>query len=386
MAATPATSTAPRRGMLRDAMKNGTAALVAAVLLLLVMALSPAPYALRLPGETYNAIGDVTLEEGADPVPVINISGAESYEPTSGQLDVMTVSIAGSPRTMPGWVEAFAAYVIDERDVLPIEVYYPEGQSSEDRAQQNESMMQSSQGEAVAAALNHQGHDVTVDVVVADVSAEGPSGGQLEPGDLITSVNGTEIVEFDDVSTALEGNEGTPVPVTVERSEERIDLEITPEISVPEGEPEARPLLGIIVTGAYDFPVDVDIELGDVGGPSAGLIFSLAILDKLTPGDLTGGQHIAGTGTITADGEVGAIGGIRQKLHAADVTGAEAFLAPVDNCAEVLDGGIPGDLPVYAVSTLDEALTAVETTASGGDTSTLPTCQSVSSGAEAALD
>lgn len=131
------------------------------------------------------------------------------------------------------------------------------------------------------------------------------------------------------------------------------------------------------VATQHDFPIDVSIELGNVGGPSAGLIFALAVSDKLADGDLTRGLHVAGTGTMSPDGTVGSIGGITQKLYAAVDVGADLFLAPADNCQDVLDGGIPGDIPVYAVSTLDEAEQVIQTVGDGGDTAALRTCESV---------
>jgi PDZ domain-containing protein len=139
-----------------------------------------------------------------------------------------------------------------------------------------------------------------------------------------------------------------------------------------EGE-EPAPIVGIIVGGEYDFPVDVSIQLENVGGPSAGMMFALGIIDKLTPGELNGGELVAGTGTIAGDGTVGPIGGIRQKMYGAKDAGATWFLSPTANCDEV-SGHIPGGLSVFSVDTLDDALAALEVIADGGDTSSLPTC------------
>ena len=132
-------------------------------------------------------------------------------------------------------------------------------------------------------------------------------------------------------------------------------------------------LIGIQPGATYDFPFDVTVNLGTVGGPSAGMMLALGTYDKLTPGALTGGERIAGTGTITADGEVGAIGGIRQKMYGAQEADADWFLAPAANCNEVV-GHVPGGLEVFAVTTLDDALEVVETVAAGGDTSSLARC------------
>jgi PDZ domain-containing protein len=123
----------------------------------------------------------------------------------------------------------------------------------------------------------------------------------------------------------------------------------------------------------FTFPFDVEISLEKVGGPSAGLMFSLGIIDTVTPGDLTGGKHIAGTGTISPDGLVGPIGGIEQKLQGARAGGATLFLAPAANCQEVA-GRIPDGLQVVRVETLAEARDAVERAGNGQDTSGLPAC------------
>jgi PDZ domain-containing protein len=138
-------------------------------------------------------------------------------------------------------------------------------------------------------------------------------------------------------------------------------------------EVQGTPLLGVGVSVDYEFPFDVTLRLDKVGGPSAGMMFALGIIDKTTPGELNGGETVAGTGTITASGTVGAIGGIRQKLYGARDAGASVFLAPASNCDEVV-GHVPSGLDVYAVATLDDAVTALETVADGGDTASLPTC------------
>jgi PDZ domain-containing protein len=132
-------------------------------------------------------------------------------------------------------------------------------------------------------------------------------------------------------------------------------------------------LLGVLIDPNYRFPIEVDIKIENIGGPSAGMMFSLGVIDKLTPGPMTGGRKIAGTGTIDSSGEVGPIGGIQQKLVGARDAGAEWFLAPADNCREVV-GHVPAGLRVVKVSTLHEAHVAVETIGEGKDTSRLPTC------------
>jgi PDZ domain-containing protein len=147
----------------------------------------------------------------------------------------------------------------------------------------------------------------------------------------------------------------TPLDVLVEREGQEIDIQVIPRLS--EGEIQV-PMIGILVSGRYDFPLEIDIALDNVGGPSAGLIFALGIVDKLTPEDLTGGAVIAGTGTIDAQGEVGSIGGIRHKLYGASNDGAAWFLAPEGNCPDIV-GHIPQGLTVIPVANLDDAVEAL---------------------------
>ena len=158
--------------------------------------------------------------------------------------------------------------------------------------------------------------------------------------------------------------------ITVERDGATLDLSFD---SIAAGENEPGSKLGVYLTVEPDMPVTITVNLKDVGGPSAGMMFSLGIIDRLTPGDMTGGTPIAGTGTMSFDGQVGAIGGIQQKMWGAKKDGAEWFLAPRDNCSEVV-GHVPDGLRVVSVSTLAEATAAVSSIAEGsGDT--LPTCQ-----------
>ncbi len=133
-------------------------------------------------------------------------------------------------------------------------------------------------------------------------------------------------------------------------------------------------LLGIQLTNDYEFPIDVTIQLNNVGGPSAGMMFALGIIDTLTPGQLNGGENVAGTGTIDAAGTVGPIGGIRQKMYGAVDARATWFLAPESNCDEVV-GHVPSGLRVFSVGTLDDALDVLTAVREDGDLDALPTCR-----------
>jgi Lon-like protease len=156
----------------------------------------------------------------------------------------------------------------------------------------------------------------------------------------------------------------------VERGGQPVTATITPKDNG-----QGRFILGVMLKYLFTFPFTVDISLEKVGGPSAGLMFSLGIIDTVTPGDLTGGKHVAGTGTISPDGLVGPIGGIEQKMQGARAGGATMFLAPAANCQEVA-GQVPEGLQVVRVENLAEARDAVERAGSGQDTSGLPGCPS----------
>jgi PDZ domain-containing protein len=342
--------------------------LIGAVAGTVVLGTLPAPYVTEKPGPVYDTIGDIDLE--GEPTPVIQVEGEQTY-PVDGDLDMLTVVLEGSPQNPLTWIDVALAWFDPTRAVLPLEVVYPPGTTDEDEDAQSAADMADSQQEAVAAALGELGIDYTSIVTVGSVVDGFPADGVLEAGDQILTVNGDPIGGVTELSAALaEAGAGVEVELGILRDGEEETVEIAPVASAdnPEGV-----LIGIQTAANYDFPFDVTINLGTVGGPSAGMMLALGTYDKLTPGALTDGEHIAGTGTITAEGEVGPIGGIRQKMYGAQAAGADWFLAPVANCNEVV-GHIPGGLEVFAVGTLDEALDVVRTIASGGDTSSLARC------------
>lgn len=352
--------------------RAGVWVLVAGVVLLLVAAVTPAPYVIRQPGPAFDALSttEVTADDGTkQEVEVVTIDGAASYPIEQGELTVMTVNIYGSPQYQPSWFEAGVAWLSPSRDVLPMEAYYPDGVSKESRDEESAALMQHSQATAIAAALQEQGYDVPSEVVVASVNEGGPSDGLLQPGDVLLKYGETPVPDYATIGKLTLTTD--PLVVTFRRDGVEQTATITPKpTETPDGE---KPLLGIVVTEQFNFPVEVDIELGDVGGPSAGLVFALATIDKLTPGNLVGDHTVAASGTMSAEGNVGPIGGIRQKLYAADEIDADYFIAAEANCAEALSGDVPGNMPVYAVATLDEAMQVVTANAAG-DPAGLRTC------------
>lgn len=334
------------------------------------IAFIPAPFVIEEPGPVYDTLGSVSV--GGDEVPLISIPTEETY-PTDGSLDMLTVSIHGNRDELPNWVEIAAAYLDPSRAVLPIDEVYPEGVSLEQSNEQSRVDMENSQKEAIAAALTHLGYEFDSELTVVQTQEGSPADGVLLEGDIIESVNGETFEDVPGLREEIARNGAEKAAeVVVRRDGAERTLEITPALS--EGD-DPVPIFGIIVGGEYDFPFNVEIQLENVGGPSAGMMFALGIIDKLTPGELNGGENVAGTGTITATGEVGPIGGIRQKLYGAQGAGAEWFLSPEANCDEVVDH-IPSGLTVFSVQTLDDAIAVLEAIESGDDTSTLPTCTS----------
>ncbi|HEY6740819.1 MAG TPA: S16 family serine protease [Lapillicoccus sp.] len=323
------------------------------------------PYAVMRPGPISNVLGTTTHSDGSS-ADLIVINGHESF-PTTGSLDFTTVRINGGPGYPVNVWSVVGAWVDPRQDVYPVDAIYPPQQTQEQVQQENQAEMVDSQQEATAVALRAAGVPVTEKVSIASVAVDAPSGTAFQAGDVLVSIGGTEITSADAARKAIQqANPGSTLDVVVERGGSKIALK--PKTGASGG----RTVLGVVLKIDFQFPFSVSIDAGNVGGPSAGLMFSLGIYDKLTNGSLTGGRNIAGTGTINSSGAVGPIGGIRQKLVGAKEGGATYFLAPADNCEEVR-GAVPDGLQAVKVATFDEAKTAVDKIAAG-DTKGLPAC------------
>ena len=318
------------------------------------------PYVVMSPGPATNILGEVDGE------PLLAVEGATTF-PTTGRLDFTTVSVDGGPGVTVTAYDVARAWLSDTEEVLPVEQVFPPDSSEEQVEEEGAAEMADSQTVATATALRALGKDVDQTVVIAGVPEGSPSEGVLQEGDVLVSLGGEPATSPDAVRAAVQQVEpGEVLPIVVSRDGEEQTLEVQTAES-PRGT-----VIGVGLRVEYDLPVDVTLRTGNVGGPSAGLMFSLAIYDVLTPGGLTGGKDIAGTGTMEDDGTVGSIGGIRQKLLGARSAGAEYFLAPAGNCSEV-EGHVPDGLQVFRVATFDEGLDAVRAIASGTEDS-LATC------------
>ena len=329
--------------------------LVALVATIAVAVSRPVPYVQLSPGPVYNALGDNQGE------PVVSISGAKTY-PTDGSLAITTVYEAGAPGSRLTLSQAVRGWLDPAVDVVPRDLLFPpdafDGDDAGDAFQrQGAAQMAESEESAVAAALSYVGEPVTFEVIIDEVQPGAPAEGLLQPGDALIEINGTAVPDYRSVARVMSDvSPGDDVTIEVRRDDEVVTETVTTEANPDDAE---RAFLGVLLGVGFTSPVEVDLNLNNVGGPSAGLIFSLAIVDSLTPGQLAAGRDIAGTGTISQNGRVGPIGGIVQKMYGASEEGAEVFLAPRSNCAEVV-GNEPDGLDVIAVRTLDEAVKALE--------------------------
>lgn len=333
------------------------------VILLFVAALGPIPYVELSPGPTFNTIGSY---EGK---PLISISGASTY-PASGNLDMVTVSETGGAYGRLTFGQAIAGLLQGGTVVLPRALLYPDNQSSQAAVAQGAQQFTASQSDATAAALLYLRIPVTTQVYVASVVAGAPADGRLQAGDRIHSIDGVDVTSPDQVGKLVRARPaGQHVYFLVERSGRYVSVDL---VAAPRPGDRSHSYVGLEVTSQYVGPFKIKFQLDDVGGPSAGLMFALGIIDLLTPGSINGGRHVAGTGTISPDGSVGAIGGIAQKMVAARDAGAVLFLAPKDNCGDVL-GHVPAGLTVVAVGSLTDAINAISAWRAGVS---VPSCSS----------
>lgn len=319
------------------------------------------PYAIETPGSVTDTLGS---HDGAA---TIEVDGAETY-PTEGELYFTTVRVIGGPeRHVTVW-EYVKGRLDPNATVLPEEQIFGTQTSDDEVKRLNQAEMQGSQKNAIAVGIRSTGVEVEQENIVAQIAEGYPADGPLQLKDAVIAVDGQAVERVADIVTAISDRQpGDEVDLTIERSGTERDVSITTS-DIGGG----RAGIGVGLEPLYDYPFEVRIDAGNVGGPSAGMMFALAVNDVLTPGPLTGGQSIAGTGTIDDAGRVGAIGGIRQKLVGAKDGGAAFFLAPAPNCEEVV-GNVPDGLQVVRVATMDDAVDAVEAIAEG-DTEGLPTC------------
>jgi Lon-like protease len=365
-------------GPQRRSRRIGWLVLLVALAIGLILAIAPAPYVIDKPGPVFNTLGTTAAlgtdsassdgsGDGNAPVPLIKIPDQKVY-PTKGSLDLLTVSQVGNPEQRPNWLSVITAWLDPSQAVVPIDLAYPPNVTQKQVEEQSQAAMVNSQQDAIAAALTHLGYDYPTRVTVVSLPQDSPAHDVIKAGDQVISVNGAPVADVAELRAALKKNgAGTEATLGIIRDGTQQSVTVTP---VDVG---GHVVAGINVKMEYQFPFEVQIQLDKVGGPSAGMMFALGIIDKLTPGAIQGGAQVAGTGTIDQAGTVGPIGGIAQKLYGARDAGATWFLAPAKNCNEVT-GHVPDGLKVFAVKTIDDSLAVLDAIRSKADTSALPTC------------
>ncbi|MFH9675416.1 PDZ domain-containing protein [Streptomyces sp. NPDC017405] len=361
-------------------MPRRTATMLASTLMLIALlcagVLIPVPYAEMSPGPTVNTLGE------HDGEPVLQVSGHKTY-PADGHLNMTTVRVTSADYRM-NLVEAVYGWLAHDSRIVPHDTLYPDGKTEQQSTQENAEEFSQSQESAKVAALKELGIPVKSWVIVSTVVKDSPAEGRLHAGDVIKAVDGTAVKQPSDVARLVTRHKpGQDVVFTVVPAKEQAaaqkahktatrtrDIAITTAAS-DDGGPK-RAIVGISAGTDHTYPFTIDIKLADVGGPSAGLMFALGIYDKLTPGSLTGGRFVAGTGTIDDNGTVGPIGGVEMKTVGARSRGARYFLTPADNCRAAAKD-TPDGLTLVRVKTMDDALHALEDIRAG-DTAGLPKC------------
>ena len=330
-----------------------------AVLLVVV----PVPFVSWSPGGTRDILGE------ADKEPIIKISGIETH-PTTGRLDMTIVAVtpADARLSLP---QALISYWLPHRDTLPRDAVYAPGKSAEQVNNEDADQMETAKDDAVVAALRADDQPVTEMPAVYAVTIGGPAHTKLLPGDLVVSVDGVATPSTSEVRQEIRRHQiGQKVTFIVLRQKERTTVEVITAESPTQ--PDV-PVVGIELDTGYRYEPEISFGFGQrIGGPSAGLVFALAIYDKITDGPLLDGRHLAGTGSITPTGLVGGIGGIQEKIAAAENAGATAFLVPAANCDDL--DGVRTDLTLIRVATLSEAIAAVETLNTSGGAGPVPQC------------
>jgi PDZ domain-containing protein len=322
---------------------------------LIVAVFAPVPYVALTPGPTLNTLGT------ANGKALIQVKGHQTY-PVRGHLNMVTVSFFGGPGTGYNIVAALRSWLSPHNAVVPETEIFTPGQTQQQVAKEDTAEMVNSQQSATAAALCQLNIKFqTVDIVQSTVKGM-PAVGRLRKGDQITAVNGHPLTCRRDAAALIKTTKPkSAVTLTVRRTGH------TRQVHLVTADVSGQAVVGVQVAESFVFPFSVQISIGDIGGPSAGMMFALGIIDKITPDNLTGGRFIAGTGEIEANGTVEPIGGIQQKMVGARDAGATVFLTPAANCADTRNA-VPAGLKLIKVSTLSGAVHALQALKAGRPT------------------
>jgi len=278
----------------------------------------------------------------------LKVEGTRVYD-SEGKLYLTSVGIDDNVR----FYEALLDMANRDVQLVPRAELYPDQESSTEIDKENAALMDRSKETATVVALRKVGYDIEPSgVEVTQVVSGAPADGRLEPGDKLLVADGRAVTSIDEVRRAIgRHHAGERVAFRVSRDH------LQKNVSVPVEEADNQPRVGVLLRDLFpELPVKVSIQTqNNIGGPSAGLIFTLSIIDKLTPGDLTAGRRIAGTGEIALDGSVLPVGGVAEKLIAVHRLGVTTFLIPAGNCDSVR-GQVPAGLRLVKVSKIGDAL------------------------------
>jgi PDZ domain-containing protein len=318
-------------------------------LLTIATLLAPIPFVFFKPGVPDNVAGKL-----------IEIKEVKTY-PVNGKLYITSILVTNPDSPVFG-AEALVNWATGPNVVLPRESVYPIVQPAKVINRNNRNEMESSKATATAAALRYLGYTFNEFYFVSDIREYSDAIKKLQVGDIITDIDGKKINEIEEIRTSYaEKKIGDNLRITIERRDKNENSSIITQtvtlvknVEAAAKTGEVKPAIGILVGTSAKFPVDVDFNISGVGGPSAGMIFAVGIIEKLNEEDLVRGRKIAGTGTVTASGKVGGIGGIEEKMIGASRIGATVFLAPRENCPDIKH--VPQGLKVIPVSTLEEAI------------------------------
>ena len=326
-------------------------ALVPIVVFGFLLAAVTVPFVSLGPGPTFNTLAEYDGKQ------VVDIKGTD-VKPTSGNLNMTTVS----QRDQLTLGQALAMWASGDEQLVPRDLVYPPDKSREDVDKANDAEFKDSEDSAAYAALGYLKYAPAV--TVAQVNDSGPAKGKLQVGDAIDAVDGKMTATLDEFTNILKATKpGQQVVLDYRRKNEPAG---TVTVTLGSNPDRDYGYLGVAVLNAPWAPFSIDFNLANIGGPSAGLMFSLAVVDKLTTGDLNDGKFVAGTGTISPDGAVGPIGGITHKMSAARDAGATVFLVPAENCDEAVTGDQDG-MRLVKVDNLTTAVDALRALSSGGD-------------------
>lgn len=348
-------------------MSRNVVAVVSSVIFVVLAAalvVAPVPYVTWRPGKVVDVLSAAAGER-----PLVEISGIENYS-TPGELLMTTVSTSRVDATV-SLPEALLSHFSTDSDAMPRDVIYPPGKSEDQVREEAVALMDTSRTSASVAALRAAGQSVTEMPMATGVVLSGPARDKLVPGDLIESVDGETVLQREDVARLVRNREvGDPVVFKVLRDDTSHTVSV-----VTEAGPDGAPVVGINVGTGYRYAPEVVYRIDtSVVGPSAGLVFALAIYDKVTEGTLVGENVVAGTGALDPSGKVLGIGGVREKIKGAERSGATTFLLPADNCADL--GSLQTDLRLVPVATLKDAIAALQLLNEGKSDVEVPSCES----------